>query len=378
MQITDDYFPGAKNVETPAVVIDEGRLSANLSRMRAIVPDHIALVPHVKTHKCLEIATRQLREGASGFTASKPGEAAVFIKAGVAPVLIAYPLIRAQTIKGLIAAGVQAGVAVRFIADSKVGVQALSDASSASTTRPIEVFIKIDVGLHRCGIDAESEVLLELANSIIEEGNLRFGGLLSHAGHAYGAASPDAVRAVAAQELQLLRKARLRLEAEGIAVPGLSVGSTPTLLSNAGFDGVTEVRPGNYVFLDMTAVRLGIAARSDIALAVVASVVSCNDRYAIIDAGSKVLSSDLGAHGTAANTTFGEAWQLDGEECFDVVRLSEEHGFLDAPGQVLSPGDKVLIFPNHACPVANLAKELTLLSSDLPQTLRVDARAATR
>ncbi len=151
------------------------------------------------------------------------------------------------------------------------------------------------------------------------------------------------------------------------------MGSTPTALCNAGFEGLTELRPGNYIFLDLTAVRLGIARRRELALAVAATVISVNDRYAIVDAGSKTLSSDMGPHGTGSGAGFGEAWLADGQGPFRVEKLSEEHGFLDLAGRSLEIGTRVLILPNHSCPVVNLAPVLLELAGGTVTEIPVDA-----
>ncbi|TMV42338.1 alanine racemase, partial [Thioclava sp. BHET1] len=155
---------------------------------------------------------------------------------------------------------------------------------------------------------------------------------------------------------------KARLEGAGIAVPQISIGSTPTVLLNAGFEGVTEIRPGNYALLDRTQVALGAAEPDEIALTVIASVISINDQFAIIDAGSKVLSSDLGAHGASKNVGYGQALRLKApaEAPFIVSRLSEEHGFVPLEGRKLELGEKLQILPNHACPVMNRANGFAL------------------
>ena len=160
----------------------------------------------------------------------------------------------------------------------------------------------------------------------------------------------------------------------------VSVGSTPTVLGCESFEGMTEIRPGNYVFADATAVRLGVATFNDVALSVLTTVISANDRYFIIDAGSKVLSSDLGAHGTGGNAGYGLGFRIDdlSREPLRVVRLSEEHGFIEREGD-LPIGTKLRVIPNHACPVANLAERLTVVSNDeVVDQWAVAARAKVR
>lgn len=155
---------------------------------------------------------------------------------------------------------------------------------------------------------------------------------------------------------------KARLEEDGVAVPEVSVGSTPTELSRESFEGITEIRPGNYVFLDRTQLRLGVCQEADCALFVLATVVSANDDYLIVDAGSKTLSSDAGAHGSGAPGS-GLAVPLRGGPGLELVKLSEEHGFLRRDGRDLQVGERLLILPNHACPVANLADELSVVDT---------------
>ena len=156
-----------------------------------------------------------------------------------------------------------------------------------------------------------------------------------------------------------------RLAAQDIAVEEVSVGSTPTVLGADSFAGVTEIRPGNYVFLDTTACRLGIADLNELSLGIVTTVVSVNERYCIVDAGSKVLSSDTGPHGTGAGG-FGLCFALGPAASSwtngrPVVRLSEEHGFVEHGGDPIPIGARAIVFPNHSCPAVNLADRLVVL-----------------
>ncbi|WP_454854970.1 alanine racemase [Rhizobium binxianense] len=355
-------FAGFDRLIEPRVVVDLPTLHRNLRKVADIVAGKAELHPHVKTHKSLAIAKAQRDHGATGFTAARPHEARMLLKAGLDPVTIAYPLISTETAAALLTLAGHPH-RLRFIADSEAGVAALA-AAGGKLGFTVQVFLKVDVGLHRCGVDPKGETGLMLATMIDGDPHLSLAGLLSHAGHAYGAADADAIRAIATEELSLLSEFRTQLEKNGLAVPRVSIGSTPTLLANAGFEGVDEVRPGNYAFLDLTAVRLGIASRADVALGVAGRVVSVNDRYAIANVGSKTLSSDLGAHGTSATTSFGEAWLADSSDPLAVAKLSEEHAFLDHGGELPAIGSPILILPNHSCPVANLSGGLLGLGSD--------------
>lgn len=367
-------FKGAESLATPQVVVDLARLEANIARVPASLPASVELHPHVKTHKSFRIAELQRKAGAKGFTVSRPPEAAAFLRAGFGPVTVAFPVVSSAEAARLLRLAGNAGVKLRFIVDSPIGVDAIAGAAR-DIGGAVEVLMKVDVGLHRCGVDPASQDAVDLARRVADTASLRLAGLLSHAGHAYSAGNAADVREVAAAELDQMRQLQQRLAAAGLDAQRISVGSTPTVLANAGFEGVDEVRPGNYVFFDLAAVRLGIARRRDVALAVLATVVSANDRVAIVDAGSKTLSSDLGPHGSRTGGGYGEAYALEGGAALPVIQLSEEHGFLSLDGRTLRVGSKVLIVPNHSCTVVNLAERICILDDEKPEFVPVDARS---
>ena len=370
-------------IETPAVVVDRERLVANLERVREIATHRgVRLRPHVKTHKCIEIGRLQMEHGAIGITASKADEALVFIENGFQSVTVAYPLVDSRKVLRLLAAAAEHAVDLRVTVDSQFGAEVLSQSASA-VGLPVGVFIEIDVGLHRCGVTEHAPQLLGLAEFLRHSERLCFVGLLSHAGHAYSARDRAEVEAVAVEECRILQRVRRVLEGRGIEVAEVSVGSTPTVLASTNYDGITEIRPGNCVFMDRTPVRLGLATLEQVALTVLATVVSRNDEYLITDAGSKVLSSDLGAHGSGGVAGYGLAFPVDqtpaASSGLNVAKLSEEHGFVERGTADIPIGAKLRILPNHACPVANLADELLVISGDqLVDRWQVAARGKVR
>ncbi|WP_234804181.1 alanine racemase [Ensifer adhaerens] len=368
--------PEPANLPTPYVEVDEDRLMRNLRGMqeRASAAG-VALRPHIKTHKCLAIAGCQLELGAVGVTASKPEEARVFVEAGIASVTLAYPIVRPERIDGLVRSAKAHGTELLLIAAHETGVEAIGAAAETHGVT-LGVFVKVDVGLGRVGVKPQDPAAILLAKQIERHANLTFAGLLSHAGHAYGSKSTEELSEIAAAEARALLDLAGSLRQSGTDVPRISVGATPTCLGAPIPQGVTEIRPGNYAFLDRTALRLGIATPDDISLSVVATVVAHNDKHFIVDAGSKSLSSDLGAHGSGGNG-FGIAISADGEgrAAWEVERLSEEHGFVrffDTPPAI---GSRVRIFPNHSCAVVAQFDGVTLRRSDgRAVALRVDAR----
>lgn len=358
--------PSPPDRSTPFIEVDGLRLDRNIAKMQGIADRAgVSLRPHVKTHKSIEIARRQIKAGAKGLTASKASEAETFVQAGFKDVLMAYPVIHAETIDRLLALAKSEQARVAFIAGDMVGVQALSQAAAAAGSR-LPVFLKVDVGLGRIGVKPESALALEVARQIAAVEGLQFAGLLSHAGHAYGAVGLEAIAAVAQAEAADLIAFRQKLEGVGIGDLTISTGSTPTALGAPIATAADEIRPGNYAFLDLTALRLGIASADELALSVVASVIAVNDAHAIVDAGSKMLSSDHGPHGTGGGG-YGCAIGMDAAgkaSAFHVAKLSEEHGFLALEGRSLSVGSRVRIFPNHSCAVVALSDSFVLRDSD--------------
>ena len=358
--------PSLAEIETPAVIVDHARLLRNIQWAQELAATHgVQIRPHVKTHKCVEIAQLQLARGAVGLTTSKAEEALVFIENRIHSITVAYPLVDQRKLDPLLGAAKRAGTDLRLVVDSSLGVQRLSESAERLGTQ-VAVFIEIDIGLQRCGVAADGPRLLELAQAIHRAGKLRLIGLLSHAGHAYGAATAAEVKSIAADECEIMNQARTRLESAGFDIREVSIGSTPTVLASETYDGITEIRPGNYVFMDRTPLRLGLVKPEQVALTVLTTVVSKNARFLIIDVGSKVLSSDRGAHATDAFGGYGIAFPLDQEigasSDLNIVKLSEEHGFVERADSDIAIGAKLRIVPNHACPVVNLADELTIVA----------------
>jgi D-serine deaminase-like pyridoxal phosphate-dependent protein len=334
-----------EDLPTPTVLVDLDALEKNLSRMaeRARAA-RVALRPHAKTHKVPEIGRLQLALGASGLSLAKVGEAEVFVDAGFEDIFLAYPTIGGSRGRRLLALSDRARISVG--ADSVEGARTLSDVFAAAH-RKIPVLLKIDCGYHRVGV--EPARALEVARAIGDMPGIDFGGVFTHAGHGYLAETPDAVAAVGRTEGETVAAVASELRAAGLPCGEVSVGSTPTAASAMRIAGVTECRPGNYVYCDASQVALGTCTANECAMTVAATVVSvpAADR-AVVDAGSKTLSSDSlrprpGGHGLVLGT----ASRLD--------RLSEEHGVIAvAPGDRFHVGQRVSILPNHACVVSNL------------------------
>jgi len=253
-------------------------------------------------------------------------------------------------------------VDIRFTVDSEYGVNILQDVAVKHKVI-VPVFVKIDVGLGRVGLKENDQRLLPLVQLIAKCSSLKFIGILSHAGHAYAAQTAKEIAAIAHEECQILKRVKHAIEDSGVSVSEVSVGSTPTVLASEDFEGITEIRPGNYVFLDRTQILKGFEGitRDNIALFAVSTVVSANEQYSIIDSGSKMLSSDSAPHSAGGMVGYGEVYALDHYSSKQnnriLTKLSEEHGWVGNTQEAkrLEVGSKVCVIPNHSCPAANLS-----------------------
>jgi D-serine deaminase-like pyridoxal phosphate-dependent protein len=346
-----------EDIETPAAVVDAGRLERNLSRWQEHCNRHgLANRPHVKTHRCVEIAQRQLALGAVGITCQKLGEAEVMADAGCDDILIPFNIVGASKLERLRA--LLDRIALTVSVDDAALLHGLAGAATGAS-RELGVLVDCDTGLGRTGV-ATPEAAVDLAVDIASGDGLRFDGFLTY---------PTPEDAVG-----FLAEAVARAEMRGLNVTVVSAGGTPTMWESGSLrPTVTEYRVGNYAFYDRMSIAAGAAELDDVALTVHATVVSrpAQDR-AILDAGSKALTSDLGpdpGHGLvleAPNST--------------IVKLSEEHAHVTlADGDVLELGQRVRIVPNHACVVVNLYDELAITREGSLETVwRVAARGRSR
>jgi D-serine deaminase-like pyridoxal phosphate-dependent protein len=362
------------DVPTPAVLVESSKLARNLARMQKAVADRgVALRPHAKTHKSPVIARMQLAAGAAGICCAKLGEAEVFADAGVTDIRLPYPLNPANAER--VFALTNRVVLSFIIDDAEVARQWSKLAIQRGHT--LNVLVKVDVGFHRCGIDPDSKRAPAIVADVASMPGLRFLGLLSHAGHGYGAGSEADVERIAIEEARVLRELAA---ASHVRCSEMSVGATPTARYSLQQPGITEMRPGNYAYFDRTQVGLGAAAWDDCALTVLARVVSRPgpDRV-ILDSGSKTLTNDL-ARGFSSLPGYGTV--LEGlhsakpDDRLVVERLSEEHATVKASEDPdLPTGTLVRIVPNHSCVVSNLVDAVWMVDGErVVERLPVAAR----
>jgi len=349
-----------EDIITPVAVVDEDVVERNLARMAKLAADHnVKLRPHAKTHKSAYMARRQMAYGAVGLTCATFTEAEVFADAGVDDLLIAHPPVGKPKLERL--AVLASRIKRLAVSLDDVGV-------AQGLPQSVEVLWEVDTGQHRIGTlpgQPTAQAVRELVKAI---GAHRIRGLITHAGFVYAATNRDERQRAADQESDGLLTTAALLQRNGIDVRELSVGSTPT----AGLslrDGITDMRPGTYIYGDANQVTLGSQALEDCALAVVGTVVAtpAPDR-AVADAGSKALSADLQVAGLG-----GYGIVLDHPD-LTVARLSEEHTIITANGRTgLTIGGRIVIIPAHTCTVVNLHPTMLAVAKG-PHWIPVDAR----
>jgi D-serine deaminase-like pyridoxal phosphate-dependent protein len=337
------------DIDTPTVVIDVDILDRNItswaSRLHA---RSVGLRPHAKTSKCVEVITRQVAAGVVGLTVATLGEAEILADAGFTDLFQAYPFwagrddrarrLRALHERSSLVVGVES-----------VEAAAALGAAVKGADRQLDVLIELDPGLHRSGVDPRDVVAIAQA---ADQAGLHVRGAFTFGGHGYAAC--DAAPQAGDDEVRSLAMAAELLTAAGFEPTVLSAGSTPTTFHSAR-PPVTDERPGTYVFHDAQQVALGVAALTDVALVVAATVVaSHSDGRFVLDAGSKSLAADRPAWvpGYGLLPAYPDA---------ELRSISEHHCVAWTTGARPKVGDVVSVIPNHCCVVVNLVDTLTVV-----------------
>lgn len=350
------------DLPTPGLLIDINRLKMNIEKMAIKASENgVALRPHVKTHKCIEIARLQREYGSGGITVSTLDEALIFADAGFNDITYAVP-ISSNKIDTAFKIGER--VHLNLLLDSMRAIELLA---KKSKERDIisDVLLKIDCGYHRCGVDPNSYTSIKLVHKIVESSHLRFRGILTHAGHSYSAESIEQGKRIAKQEQQAMVDFVIKLNNEGRELKPeiVSIGSTPTIsVTDSFMEGITEIRPGNYVFYDYTQVTLQSCRIEDCALTLLSRVIGRYDDHIVIDAGATALSKDLGPYDCEGEREFGKIYSDYETNTIDtslrIDSLSQEHGKvisrIPLPFGSIELDSMLRILPNHSCLTANL------------------------
>lgn len=329
------------DLDTPVAVIDLDRVESNISSLQSYCTQHgLKLRPHIKTHKLPALAYKQLEAGATGITCQKISEAAVMAAAGIKDILITYNIIGKQKIVPLAQLATQTNLSIAI--DNEVALATMAKAA-ALAKRQIKILVEFESGNNRVGVQSAQEAL-SLAKAIEQRDYLAFEGLMT-----YPCANQAATFIAEAKEL---------FKQSNLEIRNVSAGGTPTMWSVHNVKGVTELRAGTYIYHDRNTVGSGAASLDDCALHVYATVVSRpTQNRAVIDAGSKTLSSDL------VKADYGEGYGLLLDYPNAIIRkLNEEHGIIDLSACQTKPeiGEIVKIVPNHVCVVTNLHDDVVV------------------
>lgn len=363
-----------EQLETPAAVVDMDRLALNLDRMAAYCAMHdLRLRPHVKTHKAPRIAAEQLRLGAAGLTCATVREAEVMSEL-TGDVLLAYPLLQPTLLRRL--TNIAPSVRLTVMLDSRAAAVRLA-AAADEIGRRVHVLVELDVGMRRTGV-ADAAAAAELAAFVAERDALQYDGLGFYPGHVRQ--TTDAQAPAMAGVSRQVGGALEALARAGLPAAVVSGGSTPAAWRMHEVPGLTEVRPGTYVYNDRVTAAIGACEWDACAFSVLATVVSTSVAgQAVIDAGSKALGREPMDHTRVApgdegpqppgQRTDGFGALLDRPEVV-VSRLSEEHGVLDLSATAWRPevGETVRVVPNHACVVVHLNDVVYGLRDDVVET----------
>lgn len=354
-------------IATPALLIDEVILDRNIARMAEYCRKHsIGLRPHAKTHKSLEIARRQIAAGAIGLSVAKASEAEVMAQSG-AELLIAYPPITPSSLRTIEELRQKVGIIVAV--DSLEAVELLTGNISSDGPN-VGVLVDIDLGLHRTGVGTPEESRA-IAERVSNCSSLEIKGLFCYPGHITEIPNEQATEIAKANDI--IRRHLELWNASGLSAPIVSGGTTPTAFNSHLFEGVTEIRPGTYVFNDANTFRGGHCSLADCAARVVTTVVSnAVADQVVVDAGSKTMARDACLPQPAAG--FGLVLEYPQAR---VKSLNEEHGVIDVSRCASRPrlGERISIIPNHICPAVNLSDTFWLRKLDGTLTkLPVDAR----
>lgn len=345
-----------ETLKTPGLVLDIAKVKRNAAEMsRRIKQFGADLRPHIKTHKCIEVARIQTAGHSGAVTVSTLAEARAFAANGFSKITYAVPI---ESGKFDEAIEISRGCELSLLTDDVDVPDQLNDAAKRANVH-LNLFLKVDCGYHRCGVEPNTQEATEIPRKISNASNLRFAGILTHAGHSYSCQTKSELVALAQYERDVMTYFAETLRKEVGQVPIVSIGSTPTITSIDHLNGIDEVRPGNYIFFDAFQATLGSCSFDDCALTVLASVVHRSNgegdrRKVIIDAGAIALSKDRGPVGLNPECGYGKVLDLTGEDLnLTVNEMSQEHGVMFAKDENtferLKIGSRVRVLANHSC-----------------------------
>lgn len=335
-----------ERISTPALILDENVYNANIQAMKNLLQGSgLKLRPHYKSHKCAAIARRQIQDGAVGMTCAKLDEALDLADSGIEDILIANQIVDKKKIARL--AELANDCRLTVCVDNAENVQAIENAAALAGST-VHCLIEYEIGMKRCGVETK-EAVAALAEKIESCPHLVFDGIQAYAGHISHVVTLEERSSATAKNFEKIRELIGYLNARGFAVNTLSGGSTGTAQIKVKEDLYTELQAGSYLFMDSTYKDLNLPFQNS--LFILTTVVSVNERLAVVDAGVKSCGVDQGMP------------QCVGFETSEIV-ASEEHFQLHNPTKKLKVGDKVLLIPGHCCSTVNLHDKIYLVSGE--------------
>jgi len=347
------------DLRTPALVLDLSVLRRNCSVMTERMRGHgVALRPHMKTAKSPRVAEIATQGNFGGIAVSTVAEAIQFAMHGYRDITYAVGIVPTK-LDGLVAAQ-EKGARISLVTDNFEMARGVSERARALGRR-FPILIEIDSGQHRAGLAPDSPILVDLAGAIHNSPALELAGVLTHAGHAYHCRGREALEAAAEGERAAVVAAAERLRAAGLPCPTVSAGSTPTAVHAQDLAGVTEMRPGVYMFCDLDQYGIGACGLEDIAVTVLASVIghAPERNTLLVDAGALALSKDTLAGEFLPDAGYGWVCDPDSGRRIGDLRVNsvdQEHGRVageaPVPYERVPLGGRVRILPSHACMTA--------------------------
>lgn len=347
-------------MDTPAVVINKKRMMKNILDMAQLAQTNgVELRPHIKTHKTPTIAKEQLKAGATGITVATVSEAEVMAENHIHNIFIAYPIISKKKIKRVMMLNQNIKLIVGV--DSIEGAIALNEQAKINK-QTLDVRLEIDTGLKRTGVKYQDAI--NLGKDIGNLSHLNLTGIYSYKGAVLKGKTTLNLKQAGREEGKLLVSVAKQLRQNGLNIKDVSAGSTPTSKYVSQVEGITEIRPGTYVFNDRMQKEFGICEKDDCAAKVVSTIVSIpNKDLLVIDGGSKAFATDV-VPNTPPLHLKGYGLILDHQEAV-LERLTEEHGMVKIPeNHSFKIGDQLNIIPNHICSTVNLYNDVYMLEDD--------------
>lgn len=346
-------------IDTPAILIDYDIMMENIHFMQKKADKYnVHLRPHTKTHRMPELAKLQIREGAYGITVAKVGEAEIMADNGLNNIFIANEIVGISKLMRI--RDLNRKIDIKIGVDNEYQIDQLEEVFK-DEAKGIEVLIEIEVGENRTGVITDKQ-LVDLAKYIKNKKKVLLVGVFSHEGHSYNAKNIEECIKVSIESQERTLRAGNIIKELGIEIDTISIGATPSMMNAGIIDGITEIRPGTYIFMD-AGQGAAIDDFSRCAATVLATVTSKpTDERVALDTGAKALTSQNRSIGICKTHGYG---LIKNSANVRLSGLFDEHGLINNKefSNCIEIGDKIEIIPNHICPTCNLYEKAYLVSN---------------